>query len=385
MRRPPEKRSLEDWAAALPELKRRGRELVGPCPACGGDDRFHVAAAPDGYALVGCRGCIDGKPPGERAAAFVRILKATFPVDDFDERPSPNRPARLRRPPPAARPTDPGPDLAWNAGGGIGGTPAEAWLVARRAWPPRNSECWKPWPDAVRWLPRSRWPRGTGHPPREAAGCILWRYSGPRGETRAVQYEALTRDGASLERRWRRCAGEKKDAWFRVSARSLASEGEYDARGERRFVVFAEGECDALALCWLLPGCETVGCGGTAGARSFSLFPDDGRTAVLSPDPDKAGNVVDLDVTTPTLAFGTAFGTDETDVPSGRPDPCVSLDPADVLARRIHRSMVFDFADSRHPTLAEAWDRVVRNARFDSPLSRYAGPRTRRGPEENRS
>ena len=33
--------TLEDWVDAL-ELKRRGKRYLGPCPLCGGDDRFSV-------------------------------------------------------------------------------------------------------------------------------------------------------------------------------------------------------------------------------------------------------------------------------------------------------------------------------------------------------
>ena len=45
----------QDRAADL-HLKMEGGELKGPCPSCGGDDRFHVRKK-DG--LVGCRGCND--------------------------------------------------------------------------------------------------------------------------------------------------------------------------------------------------------------------------------------------------------------------------------------------------------------------------------------
>ncbi len=53
--------SASEWVAAIPSLKRRGREYIGGCPLCGGDDRFHVKDTERG-ALVGCRGCLDGRP-----------------------------------------------------------------------------------------------------------------------------------------------------------------------------------------------------------------------------------------------------------------------------------------------------------------------------------
>ncbi|MCY3986423.1 MAG: hypothetical protein OXF23_05205 [Candidatus Dadabacteria bacterium] len=59
------------------ELKRKGSELVGPCPSCGGTDRFHVRREGQ-RAIVGCRGCIDGGGTG-----FSAVLRAAFP-ERFD-------------------------------------------------------------------------------------------------------------------------------------------------------------------------------------------------------------------------------------------------------------------------------------------------------------
>ena len=56
----------EQWQAACPSLKRVGSELKGPCPSCGGDDRFHVKLG-EPY-LWGCRKCEDA--PAILAAAF---------------------------------------------------------------------------------------------------------------------------------------------------------------------------------------------------------------------------------------------------------------------------------------------------------------------------
>ena len=52
----PEFSAWQAKAAAL-QLKRQGRELVGPCPACGGTDRFAVKPSEGGAALIHCRGC----------------------------------------------------------------------------------------------------------------------------------------------------------------------------------------------------------------------------------------------------------------------------------------------------------------------------------------
>ena len=68
--------SAADWQAAVPELTREGSELVGPCPMpdCGGEDRFHV----NHEGVIGCRGCIDGRPEGERKRRFGEIVRHVF-------------------------------------------------------------------------------------------------------------------------------------------------------------------------------------------------------------------------------------------------------------------------------------------------------------------
>ena len=65
--------SIDDFRARFPGLQRRGKELAGPCPLCGGDDRFHVNQ--DG--IFGCRGCIDDDAPqaSENVKAIFRLLE----------------------------------------------------------------------------------------------------------------------------------------------------------------------------------------------------------------------------------------------------------------------------------------------------------------------
>ena len=60
------------------ELRRNGAEWAGPCPLCGGKDRFHVADS-GGYALIGCRGCIDGEPEDNRKQRYGEIMALLFP------------------------------------------------------------------------------------------------------------------------------------------------------------------------------------------------------------------------------------------------------------------------------------------------------------------
>ena len=69
--------TINDWTNALPHLRKRGNDLIGPCPSCGGRDRFHIKAHGT-MPLVGCRGCIDGKPAGVKSESFKRIIELVF-------------------------------------------------------------------------------------------------------------------------------------------------------------------------------------------------------------------------------------------------------------------------------------------------------------------
>ena len=71
-----------EWQAACPDLQRVGKGLVGPCPACGGIDRFHVDIdPPHGW---GCRHCkINDNAMAPYWAAFPS------PVDDWRWDPTP--------------------------------------------------------------------------------------------------------------------------------------------------------------------------------------------------------------------------------------------------------------------------------------------------------
>ena len=57
-----------DLAALLPALTRHGRYFTGPCPFCGGVDRFTVKRTDDGD-LWHCRRCGNGKY--QDAVAFL--------------------------------------------------------------------------------------------------------------------------------------------------------------------------------------------------------------------------------------------------------------------------------------------------------------------------
>ena len=108
---PPARRSerptAEEWRAACPGLQRHGDEWHGPCPACGGDDRFRVL--PDGSAF--CRQCAPagGKPFADllRAAGFadndVRQFERDTAVSNGHAKPVTRLPAPDTTPPTTTR------------------------------------------------------------------------------------------------------------------------------------------------------------------------------------------------------------------------------------------------------------------------------------------
>ena len=267
--------SVEEWAAAL-DLTRRGREWIGPCPLCGGEDRFHVRDS-GGRAAVGCRGCIDGQPDGERAKRFGEVLLAVFP----DRAVPPARfPARV---PPA--PVN-GPEAArraiagrlWAAAVPADHTPARVYLAGRLVWPPDGIG--PGLPASVRWLPRGTAGRDVAADwydvPEHTAGAIVYAFRQPGGATiRAVGLDALDADGRRPGKRWRRTFGQKKGASFVVGA----------VGGDP--LVIVEGEVDALASMWLYHGSEVWAAGG-GGATALAIL-DTERRVVIEADPDGPG------------------------------------------------------------------------------------------------
>lgn len=180
--------SLNDWIASAPALglKRRGNEWVGPCPSCGGDDRFHVKAGARTSVIGGCRQC--------EAPLFPDLAAAAFPerAAETTTRPTP-KPTRTY-PKESQGPTEaervayartvwesaregsadyPLPDEAADH-------PIRRWLAARRLW-------WDvvPTPPIIRWcqqLPADGWPYG-GQPPR--GGCLVVLLSPPEAWVKA--------------------------------------------------------------------------------------------------------------------------------------------------------------------------------------------------------
>ena len=129
--------TADEWAARL-DLRRSGGEWFGPCPSCGGTDRFHVRRGPAG-ALVGCRGCIDGQPADVRGKAFGAILQEVFPERTGEKRRANGNdfraPASSRRTgsAPSSKPRDTtgAARRVWDVTRPLAGTIAERYLHAR--------------------------------------------------------------------------------------------------------------------------------------------------------------------------------------------------------------------------------------------------------------
>ena len=174
--------TFAEWEAEAERwgLRRVGRELVGPCPRCGGTDRFHVREE-NASALVGCRQCIDGQPQGH--ARYGEIVQRVF---GFGDRFLPKSPkssqiagnASVGRPRPQSkhsahsrsRTTELGRRI-WRESLGVAPTsstdppdtsPPRLWFAARSLLHP-----WQVSPPALRWHDREKllvaglWPIGA--------------------------------------------------------------------------------------------------------------------------------------------------------------------------------------------------------------------------------
>ena len=352
----------EEWAVAL-DLTRRGREWIGPCPLCGGEDRFHVRDS-GGRAAVGCRGCIDGQPDGERAVRFGELLKAVFPARGGAAR----FPAREARFPARAPRTPPAPGNGheaarraiagrlWAVAVPADDTPARTYLAGRSVWPPDGIG--PGLPDDVRWLPRGAVGRDVAADwygvPEHTAGAIVYAFRQPGGATiRAVGLDALDADGRRPGKRWRRTFGQKKGAAFVAGA----------VGGDP--LVIVEGEVDALASMWLYPGAEVWAAGGGAGAVLAPAILDTKRRVVIEADPDGPGRVA-------ALKLDKALG--------GRAEISWNRggDPADVwTGTLIERAAILEFNGglSRNESEQRAWALAIERGLcliLDNPTLNYA-------------
>ena len=273
------------------DLRRRGAEWVGPCPLCGGDDRFHVGEGSDGAALVGCRGCIDGEPKAVRAKRYGEVLRATG--YDSSTRALPvaragnvtvrqvNQGSRRSVDTAAAAATA---GMLWRNAHEALNTPGHAYLTGRDVWPADHEL-----PPSVRWLPRATatqignlkgWsPRWLD---RDAAGCLTFLYTGATAGC-GVALQQISSDGVRLA--WAMGGG------TRVKCRQVGGKrGLYLRVGcldSPVGVAVCEGEATALAASWLYPNVEVRAYGGSAGVASAEVATD--GCILIIPDGDTAG------------------------------------------------------------------------------------------------
>ncbi len=266
--------TVEEWVQAC-DLKRKGRARgSGPCPLCGGKDRFHVREQGP-RALVGCRGCIDGQHDADRHRRYGEIVRAAFGNNSiergghwFDEHRSRTSGGARRHDSAFSHPNSSSTRKAfdrypsestneeqqriafasrlWNAAQAAAGTPARAYLAARLAWPPDGMG--PALPDTIRWLPRDK-VGDVVRLPIPSSGCLLFAFHAqPGSQLRAVSCEALTSEGQRLDQipdgtRWRRTYGTRRHTAFVVNP------------GVPNLLI-AEGEIDVLTARWLYPDHE---------------------------------------------------------------------------------------------------------------------------------
>ncbi len=287
-------------------LRQRGAERVGPCPACGGDDRFHVNdRRRDGTAaLFGCRQCNDVAP----------ILRAAFPdrygrTNGAPRATAPhgqdNRPPRKtaahseqRRRRDTVYDDDVLKDEAkrwWrNAAPVTDGTPAHTYLAVRHVLEAAADA------ERVRWLDKTPWRNLTDTPPRvrlkepvypnakppaQAVGAILYPYRTQTGTLEAVAVEPLNRQGGKAERRDGNRAGfmvgRVGSAWHQAMPR--------DGITGQQPLAICEGPLDAWAIA-SATGTEAWAAGSASvlPAKASELAAT-GRDIQLWPDGDPAG------------------------------------------------------------------------------------------------
>lgn len=238
-----------------PALKRSGVQkgrprYNGPCPRCGGQDRFWVAQGAAALLLQCSHDC-----------TYTQLLDA-LGLSNRDG--SPARRAEVR----VAATRNPWLDRVWRSTVAADGTLGARYLVdERHVWLSRGQL-----PAAVRWLPaqgaaslgvrRGDWPA-------KAAGCLVYRFAVPgEAETWALKVETITDDGAAV--------------WFERGGKRPSLSGSVTGHGRRTFhasgdpihgVHLVEGPIDALALVTLAAlGLADLDGGAVLGADGIGAF-----------------------------------------------------------------------------------------------------------------
>ena len=264
-REPLQPETVGEWVAGVKALglplKRVGGEWKGPCPVCGGTDRFHVREGSRAAVLASCRGC---------AAPFEALARAVFGARERSDGPAPadgwsdgryTAPShwledRLESPPeprgspvtapePSPGPEDcpPAPDAReslparlWRQSVPIEAAPehpARRWAARRNLW--RSLE---PWPPAIRWIPRRA---GGGSLVACFAPVADWTEGHPPGAPSGVQLVHVAPDGSP--RKDRDGLGKRSHGTMRGAVAVIGA-----PLWRAGCVHVAEGLADALAI-----------------------------------------------------------------------------------------------------------------------------------------
>ena len=269
-----------DWAERLDLVKLSARHWAGPCPLCGGHDRFHVTQGVQ-RTLVGCRGCMDTEVPETRRKRFGRLLREVFPDMATRNRSRQYQGVHGRKsctytthPGTKKDPPQTDPDLIrtlWSLSLPLAGTPGETYLVKRRLWPPGNQAPF-PLPDCIAWLPQEQAiPPEPGWPgiPKELPGAIIIRYD-LGADIGSVHLIGIKQNGTPLQPpnrpAWRRNTGSPRGTHCLLPAFARTPE-------KRTGLVISEGITTALACAWLHPGSDSMSIGSLNNAGSIDLSP----------------------------------------------------------------------------------------------------------------
>ena len=276
-----------------PLLKKVGQEWQGPCPNCGGTDRFHLKTDSRGKPLFGCRKCIDGLTYEARRESFELILTRLGLWQKEKNGYHPKRHSIPNRVPNDLPKPVKNPALAkwleriWFEAVLLPGTPGLKYLVRRCCLPPGPLPN-NPRPNLprdVRWLVSSRfgdlesirptntqwgWPRGT-------AGVLVVAYRQPAtANLVAISFEALQGNGKRPDKRWRRTLGPRR-------------EGEFMPWTGQGGTILCEGECDAISLGWKYPGKRIIATGGTSQMRNWQPTPQHPEPYIIESDSGEEG------------------------------------------------------------------------------------------------
>ena len=188
-----------DWKNRYPGLKKVGSELKGPCPNCGGTDRFHVRT--DG--VIGCRHCGDYKAILKSAGFWVDNKSNPPDVDfkngkfdpPFDTSKYPADPARR--------------EYRWT----INGTMGSEYTIVRTERPGKEKQIRKV-PAGVKLKPGEKWrPYVVNDSPEKRILIVEGHKCVDSAAKNLSDYTIATSDGAIHENDWSFCTDREVIIW----------------------------------------------------------------------------------------------------------------------------------------------------------------------------